>query len=325
MILKSYSLNIADITNYSIFLLYGKNHGLKEEIIDKYFVKNFQGDISKYDETDFTKNFDTIFSEILNKSLFEDEKLIIISRTTDKIIKIIDQLSSKKLDNVKFILKSGNLDKKSKLRNIFEKSKNFATIAFYEDKEIDLYNIILKFLNENKIKLSRESINLLVGRASGDRQNLKSELDKIINYASSNKELEYETIKKLTNLSENYNVGELADQFLSKNSRKISKILNENNYSDEDCILIIRTILIKSKRLLEIIEKNIKLKNIDFVINNIKPPIFWKDKEIVKKQVKAWDLEDLKSKVYEINEVEALIKNNSKNSLNILSDFIINY
>ena len=260
-----------------------------------------------------------------NKSLFEDEKLIIISRTTDKIIKIIDQISSKKLDNVKFILKSGNLDKKSKLRNTFEKSKNFATIAFYEDKEIDLYNIILKFLNENKIKLSRESINLLVGRASGDRQNLKSELDKIINYASSNKELEYETIKKLTNLSENYNVGELADQFLSKNSRKISKILNENNYSDEDCILIIRTILIKSKRLLEIIEKNIKLKNIDFVINNIKPPIFWKDKEIVKKQVKAWDLEDLKSKVYEINEMEALIKNNSKNSLNILSDFIINY
>ena len=83
--------------------------------------------------------------------------------------------------------------------------------------------------------------------------------------------------------------------------------------------------MIKSKRLLEIIEKNIKLKNIDFVINNIKPPIFWKDKEIVKKQVKAWDLEDLKSKVYEINEVEALIKNNSKNSLNILSDFIINY
>ena len=325
MILKSYSLNITDITNYSIFLLYGKNYGLKEEIIDKYFVKNFQGDISKYDETDFTKNFDTIFSEILNKSLFEDEKLIIISRTTDKIIKIIDQLSSKKLDNVKFILKSGNLDKKSKLRNTFEKSKNFATIAFYEDKEIDLYNIILKFLNENKIKLSRESINLLVGRASGDRQNLKSELDKIINYASSNKELEYETIKKLTNLSENYNVGELADQFLSKNSRKISKILNENNYSDEDCILIIRTILIKSKRLLEIIEKNIKLKNIDFVINNIKPPIFWKDKEIVKKQVKAWDLEDLKSKVYEINEMEALIKNNSKNSLNILSDFIINY
>ena len=126
-------------------------------------------------------------------------------------------------------------------------------------------------------------------------------------------------------MSENYNVGELADQFLSKNSRKISKILNENNYSDEDCILIIRTILIKSKRLLEIIEKNIKLKNIDFVINNIKPPIFWKDKEIVKKQVKAWDLEDLKSKVYEINEMEALVKNNSKNSLNILSDFIINY
>ena len=83
--------------------------------------------------------------------------------------------------------------------------------------------------------------------------------------------------------------------------------------------------MIKAKRLLEIIEKNIKLKNIDLIINNIKPPIFWKDKEIVKKQANAWDLEDLKRKVYEINEVEALVKNNSRNSFNILSDFIINY
>ena len=132
-------------------------------------------------------------------------------------------------------------------------------------------------------------------------------------------------MQKLSNLSENYNVSELADHFLAKNIKNVTKILNENNYSDEDCILILRTILSKSKRLLNIIENNEKVKNVDTAILKAKPPIFWKDKEIVKKQVNTWDLEELKKKVYQINEIEILIKTNTKNSLNLISDFIINY
>ena len=56
-----------------------------------------------------------------------------------------------------------------------------------------------------------------------------------------------------------------------------------------------------------------------------KPPIFWKDKISVKKQVKSWVLSELKNKIYEINDIESLIKINSKNSINLISDFMINY
>ena len=325
MIIKHFELTKDKISKFNYYLFHGKNEGLKKEIIERNLIKNFNGNIDKYDENYFISNKETIISELLSKSLFEDRKIIIISRVTDKIIKIIDEIVRRNLDELIIILKSEILEKKSKLRQLFEKEKELASIALYEDTSRDLTRIITEFLNFNKIRLSQESINLLVNRASGDRENLKIELEKIYNYSITNKDINISKIKVLTNLAENYSVNELAENFLLKNKKNISKILNENNYSDEDCILILRTILSKSKRLFNILKRNEELNNIDQVISSTKPPIFWKEKESVKVQANSWKLNDLKNKIYEINEIELLIKNNSKNSLNLVSDFIFNY
>ena len=325
MIIKHFELTKDKISKFNYYLFHGKNEGLKKEIIERNFIKNFKDNIDKYDENYFISNKETIISELLSKSLFEDRKIIIISRVTDKIIKIIDEIVRRNLDELIIILKSEILEKKSKLRQLFEKEKKLASIALYEDTSRDLTRIITEFLNFNKIRLSQESINLLVNRASGDRENLKIELEKIYNYSITNKDINISKIKVLTNLAENYSVNELAENFLLKNKKNISKILNENNYSDEDCLLILRTILSKSKRLFNILKRNEELNNIDQVISSTKPPIFWKEKESVKVQANSWKLNDLKNKIYEINEIELLIKNNSKNSLNLVSDFIFNY
>ena len=325
MIIKHFELTEDKISKFNYYLFHGKNEGLKKEIIERNFIKNFNGNIDKYDENYLISNKETIISELLSKSLFEDRKIIIISRVTDKIIKIIDEIVRRNLDELIIILKSEILEKKSKLRQLFEKERELASIALYEDTSRDLTRIITEFLNFNKIRLSQESINLLVNRASGDRENLKIELEKIYNYSITNKDINISKIKVLTNLAENYSVNELAENFLLKNKKNISKILNENNYSDEDCILILRTILSKSKRLFNILKRNEELNNIDQVISSTKPPIFWKEKESVKVQANSWKLNDLKNKIYEINEIELLIKNNSKNSLNLVSDFIFNY
>ena len=323
MILKSFELK-NKLNEYNIFLLYGKNDG-KSEIIEKYFTNGFDGAVIKYDEDEFINSYETIILDILNRSLFDNKKIYVISRTSDKIIKHIDELLIRSLKDIKIVLKSGVLEKRSKLRNFFERGKELAIIPFYEDDTKNLTEIIYEFLKKNNIKLSRETINLLTERANGNRESLKNELEKILNYSYTNKNINHESVQKLSNLSENYNVSELADHFLAKNIKNVTKILNENNYSDEDCILILRTILSKSKRLLNIIENNEKVKNVDTAISTAKPPIFWKDKEIVKKQVNTWDLEELKKKIYQINEIEILIKTNTKNSLNLISDFIINY
>ena len=325
MIIKSYEVNKVILSESNFVLFYGKNEGLQNEIIEKNFIYNFEGEINKYDEIEFISNYETIYSELLTKSLFDKKRVIIISRVSEKILKHIEELIDKDTKDFTLVLKTSILEKKSKLRAFFEKSKKLIVVPFYEDDDKTLTSIIYDYLNKYNIKLSRESINLLIGRASGNRENLKNEFNKIIQYSYTNKEISLETVKKLSNLAENYGVNELADNFLIKNKKNISKILNENNYSDDDCILILRTILSKSKRLLNILESFNINKNLDDVISKTKPPIFWKDKEIVKKQANTWALKDLKAKIYEINDVETSVKNNSKNSLNLVSDFIVNH
>ena len=155
------------------------------------------------------------------------------------------------------------------------------------------------------------------------RRNLNNELEKINNYSKFGKKISTEDILKLTNLSENYNVSELTNNCLAKNIKKTAHILNENNFNSEDCILIIRTLLIKAKRVLKLREEAQDNKNIEQVITSFKPPIFWKDKDIVKQQINNWSLEKIKKMITNINNTELLIKKNSINSLNILSDFIL--
>ena len=325
MILKNFQLNKINFNKYKFYLLYGKNEGFQNEVISNYFINNFKGEINKYDEQEFIQNIEIIISELKNKSLFKTQKLIIVSRTSDKILKIIEDILDRELEDFKVILKSGLLEKKSKLRNFFEKENNLVCIPFYEDDNKSLNIIINQYLNNYKFKLSREIINLLIDRSKGNRENLKKELDKIYYYSISNKVINLDIVKKLSNLSENYDVNILVDNCLAKNTNKVSKILNENNYSDEDCILIIRTLLNKSKRLLNIMKNYKETKDIDKVFSMTKPPIFWKDKEIVKKQVNLWEINELKKKIYQINEMELIIKINSKNSLNLVSDFVVNY
>ena len=324
MIIKNFELNELKTSKFNIFLFYGKNEGFQNEIINNYFLKKYNGEVYRYDEPQFIENIDTIISGLLNKSLFEDQKIFIVSRVSNKMTEYIQIIEEKKLTECKMIFKSSILEKKSKLRNLFEKSKNLAVVPFYEDNSNSLFTILVKLLKEKDIKLSRESINLLVDRASGDRENLLKELDKIHSYSLTNKNIDFNAVDKLSNLAENYGIDELVESYLSRNKKKLSKILNENNFSDEDCILMLRVILNKSKRLLGIIKKKSLNQNIEEVMAITKPPIFWKEKESIKKQVKIWKEEDLKDKIYQINEIEVLIKSNSKNSLNIISDFILN-
>ena len=325
MIIKQYELKKIEKKKYNIYLFYGKNNGFKDDVISDFFLKNFDGKIIRYDEKEFINNFDVIATEILTKSLFESKKILIISRVSDKISKYIEEINNSEINDISIILKSEILEKRSKLRSLFERNSKLITVPFYEESSSELTQLVINFLRDNKIKLSRESVNLLVNRSSGDRENIKIELEKILNYSFSNKNIDFEVVSKLSNLAENFGISELADSFLEKNLKNVVKILNENNFSQDDCILITRTVLNKSKRLLNIIERFQKNNNLEEVISNTKPSIFWKDKEIVKKQVNNWKLIDLKNKIYQINEIESLIKNNSQNSLNILFNFMLNY
>ena len=323
MIIKSFELSKINLKEIPFFLLYGLNEGHKKEVIEERFKKFYTDNIYSYDESEILKDENIFLTSILSKSFFENKKLIIISRATDKINKLVEEILEKKIEDLVLVLNAAALEKKSKLRSFFEKNKKTICIPFYEDSSQTLSGIVNKFFRDNKIQLSQELINLLVQRSRGDRQNLNNELEKIKNFAKDKKKVNSNDLLKLTNLAENYSVSELIDSCLAKNKRRTINILNENNYTVEDCILIIRTFLLKSKRLLKLISEIEGNRDIDNIISSFKPPIFWKDKEIIKQQIKSWSFNNIENLLYKINETELLIKKNSISSFNILSNFII--
>ena len=324
MIIKSFELNKLKLNNYKFYLFYGENEGSKEEAIKNIFEQNYLDKIYRYEEKEILDNIDNFFNSILTKSFFDNEKLIIINRATDKIRETIEDLIEKNPEDIKIILNSKNLEKKSTLRKIFEKDKSIICVPFYEDNNQTLNSIISLFFRNKKIPISQQLINVLIERSRGDRKNLNNELGKIDAYLLNKKNLNLEEIIKLTNLAENYNASELVDHSLAKNTRKTVTILNENNYSDEDNIIIIRTLLAKLKRLVKIHELVDEKKNIEQAVSISKPPIFWKDKPLVIQQIRSWKKERLKDLIYKTNDIELLIKKNSTIAKNILSDFIIN-
>ena len=321
MIIKSFELNQNKIKNINFFLIYGENQGLKEELIKT--ISKPQDKIFKYLENEILNNHDLLIDKLYTKSFFEEDKLIIIENISDKFFSFFESIFKKDLEGSKLILLSKILEKKSKIRKLFEKEDKIVCVPVYKDDDNALNNIALKFFREKKISVSSEIINLITSKTSGDRKNLLNELNKIENYNLNNKKLDIDVIKKLVNLNENHNFNELVDNCLAKNKTKLIKLLNENILSREDAILILRIFLIKAKRIFFLKENLIIEKNLDKLISSYKPPIFWKEKSVVKKQIEVWDSKNIKNLINEINYIELIIKKNSEMTNNILLDFIL--
>ncbi|MDA9793827.1 DNA polymerase III subunit delta [Pelagibacteraceae bacterium] len=320
MILKSYEINKIDQNVNHLILFYGKNEGLKNEAVRILIKKN---DISNYEEKEILDNENNFIENILSKSLFEQQKFIVIKRSTDKILKVIETLNFKNLQDTTIILNADNLEKKSKLRSFFEKDKKLVCIPFYPDNAQTLSKLTYNFLRERKISISPSNINIIINKCSGDRETLINELQKIELFSKNGKKINDDSISKLINLSENHNISDLVDNCLAQNNRKIISILNENNFSNEDCIIIVRYFLIKSKKLLALAKAFETNKNIDLTISSAKPPIFWKEKEITKQQILKWSSKNIKQLIYSLSETELQIKKNINNSINLITDFIL--
>ena len=321
MIIKSFEINKINLDSNNLFLLYGKNEGFKNEVT-KNILKN-RNNILYYEEKEILENEDNFVENLLTKSLFDDEKIIIIKRATDKILKVLEEITEKNIKDIKIILDADVLEKKSKLRSFFEKDKKLVCVPFYPDNDQTISKLAYNFLNNKKISLSPSNINLIVSKCSGDREALVNELQKIEYFGKNGKKINNENIAKLINLSENHSISELIDNCLVQNKKKIISILNENNFSNEDCIMIIRSFIMKAKKLLVLSKTFETNKNIDLTISSAKPPIFWKEKEITKQQIQKWKSKNIKNLIYALSETELQIKKNINNSINLITDFII--
>ena len=321
MIYKTFELKkIPD--NAIFYLLYGKNEGLKTDCVNQITEKS-DGKVFNYEEKQIKDEIESFYENVFSGSLFETNKVIIINRASDKVFETIQDLIDRNLNNIKIIVNAGILETRSKLRSLFEKNKDLVCIPTYPDNNDILSKLTTIFFKKENIPISQQNINMIVDKCNGDRNNLYNELNKIKNYTLNKKKISAQEILRLINLTENFEVSELIDNCLAKNSNKIINILSENNYSSEDCIIILRTFLSKTKRMLKLAIELEKNKDINKTINSAKPPIFWKDKEIVKVQLKKWKTKKIKELIKNINNVELEIKKNYNNSILIVTNFIL--
>tara|TARA_Y100000591_G_scaffold100049_1_gene84969 strand:- start:422 stop:1414 length:993 start_codon:yes stop_codon:yes gene_type:complete len=321
VIIKNFEIKKVDLNKNPFVLLYGKNEGLKNQIKIE-LLKN-KSITSNYEEREILDNADQFIETLVTKSLFESEKLIIINRASDKLLKILSEIVEKKIQDLIIIVDADNLEKKSKIRSFFEKGKNCICIPFYPDTDQILFKIASEYLRKKNISISSSDLNFVVNKCKGDRKFLFTELEKIELFTKNGKKITKENLGRLINLIENHSINELVDSFLSKNKRRTIKILGENNFNRDDCILITRIFLNKLKKILKLSIEYENNKNLDLTISSAKPQIFWKEKEMTKQQILNWDSKNIKKLLYKINNLELLIKKNYDNSINLIIDFML--
>ena len=322
MIAKHSEINKINFKKNNIYLFYGKNESLKKEKINLLAKKFENTQLIKYNQNEILDNSNVFFNEILNNSFFDNQKILLVNQATDKIEKIISELLSYSIIDTLIILNAEILEKKSKLRILFEKNNDLICVPFYPDNNETLINIVYSFLKEKKILLSQSDVNLLINRCNNDRGNIENELNKI-EMLSETKKIKPEDIIKIINLYENYEISDLVDNCLAKNHKKTLNIINENNFSSEEVVLIIRIFINKAKKLLYLADNYAANKDLEKTISSSRPPIFWKNKEIIKQQIIKWKSNSIKKLIFDLNNIELQIKKNSLSSINILTNFII--
>ena len=324
MIIKTYKIKSA-LQENNFYLFYGENTGLKEEVILEIRNKSPDSEYLNYYEKDILHDPNLFYEDIFSKSFFNDKKLIIIKDSSDKFLEIAKSIVEKGLQDITIILVADNLEKRSKLRGYFEKEKDLYCVPFYKDENSTLNTLTINFFNKEKISISQELINIIVSKCSRDRKNLLNELNKIKLFLQDKKKIDKFTLSKIINLADDHSLSEIVDNTLLKNKNQVSKMLNENDFVFEDMIILIRSFLKNIKRLLNLKAQLGAKDNINEIIQNYKPPIFWKDKEIVKRQSELWEKSELILLIKKTNDTELMLKKNSQIYKQIIGNFINNF
>jgi DNA polymerase III subunit delta len=315
MIFKSYLVEKnLDIINKNLILFYGENFGLKNELKKRIKFQNKTAETINFFQEDLIKNKKSFLNEIFNKSLFEEEKIYFINQASDKILDILKEIEIN-LDDQKIYLFSDQLDKRSKLRNYFEKSENAGAVACYADNEITLKRIILDRLRNFK-GLSPQSINMIIENCNLDRDKLNNEINKIVTYFI-DKNIDYNKLEALLDIRVNDNFSLLKDEALNGNKHNTNKRLSDTVIIDEKNILYLNIINQRLNKLNEITILS-KSNNLEDAVNMIKPPIFWKDKPIFIEQTKKWNSTKIKNILKKTYELEIRMKSNSSINKNTL-------
>jgi len=307
MIYKSYILeqNLELIDNNKIFLFYGENQGMKKEFKENLKIKYKADETLNLFQEEIIKNKNLIFNEILNKSLFDEKKIIFINEASDKVLNILEEIIEDIKDE-KIFLFADILDKKSKLRNFFEKNKDCGVAACYQDNEATIKKIIFDKL-KNYQGLSPQLIALILQNVGLDRGKLYNEIEKIKSCFHDIK-IDPSKLEQLLNIQTNTDFNELKDEAIKGNKVKTNRLLTDTIFENESNVYYLNAINQRMNKLNEIENLKQESANLELILQNLKPPIFWKDKPIIIEQSKKWSKDKINIALKKVYNTEIEIK-----------------
>ena len=317
MIFKSYIIekNLETTNNCKVILFYGENQGLKNEFKKKILINNKNNEVLNFLMDEVVKNEKLLIDEILNKSLFNGKKIIFIDQGSDKILNTLEKIIENVSDE-RIIIFASNLDKKSKLRNYFEKSKLCGSVACYQDNEITIKKVILDKLNDYQ-GLTTQVVNFIIQNTGLNRSKVNNEIEKIKSCFLDRK-IDLEKIDLLLNIKTNDDFNELKDEALKGNKNKTNRLLADTVFESESNIYYLNSINQRINKLQEIEKMKRENSNTEIIVSNLKPPIFWKDKPILIEQSNKWNKSKINTALKKTFEVELQIKTNSSIRSNLL-------
>lgn len=313
---KSYLIekDYSKLRDNKSILFYGENTGLKNYF--KQLIKNNNNETSfiNFSQDEILNNENILRRELDNSSLFEVNKIIFLERCNDKILKVLEEYFDLGF-NFQTIIFADILEKKSKLRSVYEKSKTYASIACFPDSQITIQKIIFDKLKDFQ-GLTQININLIIESSNLDRVKLENEIEKITVYFL-DKKIKTEKLIKLLNNSTNDDFNELRDEAIKGNRMKTNHLLNNTIIEPDKGVYYLALLNQRFIKLEEIksIKDNV---NIEETINKIKPPVFWKDKPNLINQIKKWKTKNIKEALRNIYNLELKIKTNSAINNSIL-------
>ena len=325
MILKSYLVenNTNSLKSYICTLFYGENNGLKIDFKNKIKYENKESEVINLFEEDLLNNKNILLSEVNNLSLFTSKKIIFLHELSDKVFNTVENILNKRNEDVQVYIFSKILDKKSKLRALFEKKKELAAIPCYQDNERTLHQYI-----SNKLKnlkgVTPEIINFIMKNSYLDRGIINGEIEKIKTYFTNN-HIERNEIESLLNIKDDESFEKIRDATLLGDKLNVNKLIGEIRFQSEENFYYLNQLYIRFSKLLEIQDFNESVKDYEVTLEQIKPRIFWKDKPALLRQLKIWDIQGIQLAINDISKIEILMKRNSQiNNGTLIKNLLIN-
>ena len=313
-------------TSHLNFFLIGDDFGqviyVTETLLKNYF-DNEERHIEKIEYSALQKDNSLLQNHMQSLQLFSEKKAIIIKNVGNAFKKEIIEIIKNSNNKFLLIIQAESLKKSSKPYKDFESIGKFCFINCYK---LDLYatiHFIETFLKKHIIKFDTEIVNIIANSLPDNLLLINNELEKLVQYLGHEKELTVEIVHDVISGTKELVYINICHALIFKDKNGLLEQLKR--IQDTNFISMIRIIQSYFSKVLFIKSKEIyENKRVDFIINSMLPPIFFKEKKIFLDICNKISLKKALNFMEELTELELNCKKSfASNSYFIFNQYLI--